>query len=112
MRSIRHLTFFLGAEWPKGSALLRFLFLAAVSLAGLACGCVGSPDTATPGVGGSSAGLYEIDGSVRPLVWLHEYRSNYTHAFWFAQALALPAGTTIRGVPVDARVLLIPAREQ
>ena len=52
------------------------------------------------------------DGSVRPLVWLYEYRSDYTHAFWFAQPLALPAGTTIRGVPNDARVLLIPAREQ
>ena len=52
------------------------------------------------------------DGSVLPLVWLYEYRSDYTHAFWFAQPLALPAGTTIRGVPNDARVLLIPAREQ
>jgi hypothetical protein len=52
------------------------------------------------------------DGGVQPLVWLYEYRREYTHAFWFAQALALPAGTTIRGVPDDARVLLIPAREQ
>lgn len=52
------------------------------------------------------------DGSVQPLVWLYEYRSDYAHTFWFAEPFALPAGTTILGVPDDARVLLIPAREQ
>jgi hypothetical protein len=50
------------------------------------------------------------DGGVVPLVWLHEYEPDYTHAFWFSKPLVLARGTVIRGVPDDARVLLIPDR--
>lgn len=49
------------------------------------------------------------DGAIEPLVWLHEYREQFAHAFWLAEPLELPAGTVIRGVPRDATVLLLPA---
>ena len=48
------------------------------------------------------------NGSVQPLVWLHEYDERYRHPFLFRKAIALPAGTVIRGVPDDAVVKLIP----
>jgi mono/diheme cytochrome c family protein len=47
------------------------------------------------------------NGSVEPLVWLHEYDSRYRHPFLFRKAIRLPAGTVIRGVPDDALVELI-----
>jgi len=50
------------------------------------------------------------DGRVEPLVWLYHYKSAYKHAFLFRRPLALPARTTIRGVPPDARLLLLSAR--
>jgi hypothetical protein len=49
------------------------------------------------------------NGSVKPLVWLYEYRDAYRHPFLFRKALSLPAGTVIRGVPPNARITLIPA---
>jgi hypothetical protein len=48
------------------------------------------------------------NGSVEPLVWLHEYDERYRHPFLFRKAIRLPAGTVIRGVPDDALVELIP----
>jgi mono/diheme cytochrome c family protein len=47
------------------------------------------------------------NGSVQPLVWLHEYDERYRHPFLFRKAITLPAGTVIRGVPNDALVKLI-----
>lgn len=49
------------------------------------------------------------DGSVEPLLWLYEYRKQYKHAFLLRKPLSLPAGTTIRGVPSGASVILLPA---
>jgi len=47
------------------------------------------------------------NGSIQPLVWLHEYDERYRHPFLFRKAITLPAGTVIRGVPNDALVELI-----
>jgi mono/diheme cytochrome c family protein len=47
------------------------------------------------------------NGSVEPLVWLHEYDTRYQHPFLFRKAIRLPAGTVIRGVPNGASVELI-----
>lgn len=46
-------------------------------------------------------------GAVEPLVWLYQYDDRYKHPFLFRKSLRLPAGTTIKGVPVDARVTLL-----
>ena len=48
------------------------------------------------------------NGSVEPLVWLHQYDDRYRHPFLFRKAVRLPAGTVIHGVPPDALVELIP----
>jgi mono/diheme cytochrome c family protein len=48
------------------------------------------------------------NGDIEPLVWLYEYQQQFGHAFWLEDPLSLPAGTAIRGVPKDARILLIP----
>lgn len=50
------------------------------------------------------------DGAIEPLVWLHEYQETFSHPFWLAAPIALPAGTVIRGVPPDATVALLPGR--
>jgi hypothetical protein len=47
------------------------------------------------------------DGRVQPLVWLHEYKSEFRHPFLFRTAIRLPAGTIIDGVPSSASVGLI-----
>jgi hypothetical protein len=49
------------------------------------------------------------DGAVEPLVWFYEYQNTYQHPFLFRRPLNLPAGTVIRGVWPQARILLIPA---
>jgi mono/diheme cytochrome c family protein len=48
------------------------------------------------------------NGSVEPLVWLHEYDDRYRHPFLLRKALRLPAGTVIHGVPPGAVIELIP----
>ena len=50
------------------------------------------------------------DGSVAPLVWLHEYSDAQRHPFMFREPIVLPAGTVIRGVSEEARLVLIPAK--
>jgi mono/diheme cytochrome c family protein len=50
------------------------------------------------------------DGSVEPLLWLHDYNNAQRHPFLFREPLALPSGTVIRGVSQDARLVLIPAK--
>ncbi len=47
------------------------------------------------------------DGQVLPLVWLYEFRDKYRHLFAYRVPLELPAGTEIRGVPGEARVIII-----
>jgi mono/diheme cytochrome c family protein len=49
------------------------------------------------------------DGSIEPLVWLYEYKSQYKHPFLLRTPLTLPAGTIIRGVPPGASIVLLPA---
>ena len=51
------------------------------------------------------------DGETVPLLWLYEYRQSYQHPFVFRQPLDLPAGALIRGVPSDARIVLVPGRK-
>jgi hypothetical protein len=52
------------------------------------------------------------DGGIAPLVWLYEYKDSYQHPFWFREAIELPAGTVIRGVPKDAQIVLIPGKKK
>jgi mono/diheme cytochrome c family protein len=49
------------------------------------------------------------DGSIEPLVWLYEYKSEHKHAFLLRTPLTLPAGTIIRGVAPGASIILLPA---
>ena len=49
-------------------------------------------------------------GDIVPLVWLYGYREQFPHPFWLENALNLPAGTVIGGVPQDATVLLLRRR--
>jgi hypothetical protein len=51
------------------------------------------------------------DGEMTPLLWLYEYKDDYRHAFLFRQPVDLPAGTVIRGVPMDAEILLMPGKK-
>jgi len=46
-------------------------------------------------------------GSIQPLVWLHDFDSRFSHPFLFRTTLNLPAGTVIRGVPPSASIGLI-----
>ena len=43
---------------------------------------------------------YKPDGSVEHLIWLRNYREEWTRTYWFREPLRLPAGTK---VVVDAR---------
>ena len=47
------------------------------------------------------------DGRVQPLVWLYEYRDKFRHPFLFRKPIDLPAGTTIRGLPVGTTIKLL-----
>jgi len=49
------------------------------------------------------------DGSVYPLIWLHDYKMKFNHSFLLRTPLELPAGTMVRGVPPQAKLSLIPA---
>ena len=49
------------------------------------------------------------DGSVVPLLWLFPFKPAYGHPFYLRNAIELPGGTVIRGVPVESSVLLLPA---
>jgi hypothetical protein len=50
------------------------------------------------------------DGKVLPLIWLYEYKDAYQHPFFFRNPIDLPLGTRIRGVPPEARLILIPGK--
>ena len=47
------------------------------------------------------------DSRIEPLLWLYEYNDSLPHPFLFRNPLELPAGTKIRGIPSDARVVLL-----
>ena len=47
-------------------------------------------------------------GRVEPIVWLYQYTNAYRHPYLFRRPLRLPAGTIIRGLPPEARLLLLP----
>ena len=51
------------------------------------------------------------DGETVPLLWLYDYQQSYQHPFLFRRPLDLPAGAVIRGVPSDARIVLIPGKK-
>ena len=48
------------------------------------------------------------DGTVEPLLWLYEYKTAHGHPFLFRSPIELPRGTTIRGVPPNSSVVLLP----
>lgn len=50
------------------------------------------------------------DGSIAPLLWLETYKKAFEHPFLLRTPVELPAGTTIRGVPGDANILLLPKK--
>jgi hypothetical protein len=49
------------------------------------------------------------DGTVKPLVWLHDYKSKFGHPFLLRTPLLLPAGSIIHGVPPGSSLVLLPA---
>jgi hypothetical protein len=48
-------------------------------------------------------------GKTRPLVWLHGYDERMPHPFLYREAVALPKGTIIQGIPPGMSLALIPA---
>jgi hypothetical protein len=51
------------------------------------------------------------DGGVEPLVWIENYKTQFTHPFLLRTPLELPAGTIIRGLPADAKMALLSRAE-
>jgi hypothetical protein len=49
------------------------------------------------------------DGSLQPLVWIQDYKTQWGHPFLFRTPLDLPKGTTIQGIPAGASVVLLKA---
>ena len=48
------------------------------------------------------------DGSVQPLVWIQDYKPEWSHSFLLREPIHLLKGTVIRGVPKDASIALLP----
>ena len=38
---------------------------------------------------------YKPDGAVAPLIWLRNYREEWTRTYWFRDPVRLPAGTHV-----------------
>jgi len=51
------------------------------------------------------------DSHVEPLLWLYQYRHNFSHPFLFRNPIELPAGTKISGIPPDAEFVLLPGKK-
>jgi hypothetical protein len=49
------------------------------------------------------------DGSIEPLLWFEHYSAKFAHPFLYRNAIDLPTGTKIHGVPPGSSVLLLPA---
>jgi len=47
------------------------------------------------------------DGSVQPLLWIQDYKTQWGHPFLFRTPLDLPKGTLIQGIPPGASVVLL-----
>jgi len=47
------------------------------------------------------------DGTVEPLLWFQEYKTQWGHPFLLRSPTDLPKGTVIRGVPREASVTLL-----
>jgi len=52
------------------------------------------------------------DGETEPLLWLYEYKDTFQHPFLLRSRIDLPRGTVIRGVPPDAKIVLIPGKKR
>ncbi|HSP69921.1 MAG TPA: cytochrome c [Bryobacteraceae bacterium] len=50
------------------------------------------------------------DGTIQPLLWLQDYKSQFGHPFLYRTPLNLPARTVIKGIPAGARIALLPAK--
>jgi hypothetical protein len=48
------------------------------------------------------------DGTVEPLLWFQEYKTQWAHPFLLRSPIDLPKGTAIRGVPREASIALLP----
>jgi len=49
------------------------------------------------------------DGSITPLLWFEHYHAKFGHPFLYRNAIDLPAGSKIHGVPQGSTILLLPA---
>lgn len=49
------------------------------------------------------------DGSIEPLIWFEHYHAKFAHPFFYRNAIELPAGTKIHGIPKDSTLILLPA---
>jgi len=49
------------------------------------------------------------DGSIEPLLWFEHYHAKFAHPFLYRNAIELPTGAKIHGVPPGSTVLLLPA---
>jgi hypothetical protein len=52
------------------------------------------------------------DGRVEPLLWLDGYKQQFAHVFLFREPMELPPGTVISGIPVGAKVVLLPVEQK
>ena len=50
------------------------------------------------------------DSRIEPLVWLHNYSSKSEHPFLLRNALAIPSGAVLRGVPDGMTLALLPVQ--
>jgi hypothetical protein len=49
------------------------------------------------------------DGRVLPLLWMFPFKTIYAHPFLLKTPVLLPKGTTIRGIPAGAEIVLLPS---
>jgi len=54
--------------------------------------------------------LERPDGSIEPLLWFEHYHAKFAHPFFYRNAIDLPAGTKIHGMPKDSTVVLLRAQ--
>jgi len=49
------------------------------------------------------------DGSIEPLLWFEHYSAKFAHLYLYRNAIDLPPGTKIHGVPAGSTIVLLPA---
>ena len=47
------------------------------------------------------------DGSLEPLLWIQNYKTEWGHPFLLRDPLDLPKGSVIQGIPKDASISLL-----